>query len=944
MKKIVLLSSFLISAIYAHECKYSLNIEIDMNKGLLQGHGVIESDHPSMALLDTKANILEVKNASLSVDKNIPYLIKDDESKSVEVVFTHNFTPMGGDAILLENWYPKIDIMCKYETVVENRGYTTISEATKIEEKDGKTYFTFEHPLDKLNLIASKNYTKNSTLTKDGLELSTYLYPSDLNLSAKYLKKSGEYFELYKNMFGFMPFKRFSVVETLFPAGYSMPTYTLIGKQIIDKDYVFENSLGHEIAHQWFGNYVYSPDRGNWVEGITTYYADFLYAKNENRGAEYRKDMLVKYNSYVNHVNEISLIDFEHKTKNSKNAIGYEKSAFFFYMLEQKIGQKAFDAGTKMLLENNGFKVVTYENLREIYEKTSGMKLGDFFKTWVYEKGALDFSISNTALNFIENRYVLEFDIISNNKADYIPVSICSEDECLSTRIDLSKKRQRLELDIEPTKIVFDENYELFRKLSTQETPAVISKIIDGNSLLVINRADEKRFAAFTKIFQNFRYAETVTYDEIKNSNIFILGAKNELLERIVIPFKMEGDAKIELFKNPLNEANVIAVFETTKPSKTIFYKLQHLGKYSTVVFEDGNVVDKRVKESKKGIVYNIDGDSYALKPLPQKLNGVIDEIAKSRVVYVGESHTEFSSHLNQLKIIKAMYKNNPKLSIGMEMFQKQFQKYLDEFVLGKISEKEMIKKTEYFKRWKYDYELYRPIMLFAKENRIPIVALNIDREITKKVVGGGFDSLSKEQLAEVPSSINFDNEKYKEQLRGVYGMHQAERFENFEQFYHAQLLWDESMATNMVAFLQKNSDYSMAVLAGNGHVMHGYGIPSRAERRGITDYKIVLNLTNPEPEIGDYILYPSAVGTTKAKKLGVYFESDEKLHVKKIADNSLAQKAQIKEGDKVVAFNKTAVKNLYELKTELAFAKESVTLTIERESKKIEVEIEFKE
>jgi len=942
MKTVVLISSFLISTIYAHECKYTLNIEIDMNKGLLQGHGVIESDHPVMGLLDTKANVLELKNASLSVDKNIPYLIKHEGNKPVEIVFTHNFTPMGGDAILLENWYPKIDIMCKYETAVENIGYITISEATKIEEKSGKTYFSFDHPLDKLNLIASKNYTKKLHITKDGLELSTYFYPSDLNFSEKYLKKSEEYFELYKNMFGFMPFKRFSVVKTLFPAGYSMPTYTLIGKQIIDKDYVLENSLGHEIAHQWFGNYVYSPDRGNWVEGITTYYADYLYAKHENRGAEYRKDMLVKYNSYVNQNNEIALIDFEHKTKNSKNAIGYEKSAFFFYMLEQKIGKKALDAGTKMLLENYPFKVATYENLREVYEKTSGLELGDFFKTWVYEKGAVDFSISNTALSFVENRYVLEFDIISNNKVEYIPISICSEDECLSSRVDLSKKRQRLELDIEPTKIVFDENYELFRKLSMQETPAVISKIIDGNALLVINRADEKRFAAFTGVFKNFKYSDTVTYDEIKNSNIFILGAKNELLERIVLPFKMEGDAKIELFKNPLNEANVIAVFETTRPSKSIFYKLQHLGKYSTVVFDGENVIDKRVKESKKGLVYNIDGDSYALKPLPQKLGDVIKEIAKSRVVYVGESHTEFSSHLNQLKIIKAMYKNNPKLSIGMEMFQKQFQKHLDEFVLGKISEKEMLIKTEYFKRWKYDYELYRPIMLFAKENRIPIVALNIDREITKKVVGGGFDSLSKEQLAEVPSAINFNNEKYKEQLRGVYGMHQSERFENFEQFYHAQLLWDESMATNMVNFLNKNPNYSMAVLAGNGHVMHGYGIPSRAERRGISEYKIVLNLTNPEPGIGDYILYPSAVGTIKAKKLGVYFESDELLRVKKIAENSLAQKAQIKEGDKVVAFNKTAVKNLYEIKTELAFAKDDVILTLERESKRIEVKIEF--
>ena len=944
MKKLILLSSFFISTIYAHECKYTLNIDVDMDKGLLRGNAVITSDHPTMQLLDTKANISEIKGASLSVDKNIQKLLKQDKAKSVEISFTHNFTPIDGDAVLLDNWYPQVDMMCRYETVVKSSNIITVAEATKIVEEKGSTRFIFDYPLDKLNIIASKNYIKNSTLTNNGMTLSTYFYQNDSNLSQIYLKKSQEYFDIYKSLFGFLPFERFSIVETPFPAGYSMPTYTLIGKQIIDKEFVLNSSLGHEIAHQWFGNYVYSPNIGNWVEGITTYYSDYLYAKSENRAADYRKDMLIKYDSYVNLNNEITLIDFEHKTKNSKNAIGYEKSAFFFYMLEQKIGKKAFDNGTKMLLERYPFKVATYENLREIYEKTSGKELGAFFQTWVYEKGAADFSINNTALTFVENKYILEFDIASNNKADYLPLSICSSEECLSTKIDLTKKRQRLELDIEPTKIVFDENYELFRKLSTQEVPAVISKIIDGNALLVINRDDEKRFSKFTKIFKNFKYSDTVTFDEIKNSNIFILGAKNELLKRIVLPFNMQGDAKIELFKNPLNEAHVIAVLEMNELSKSIFYKLQHLGKYSTVIFEGEKVVEKTIKPSQKGVVYNINSGSYALKPVPQKLNDVIDEIAKNRVVYVGENHTDFSSHLNQLKIIKAMYKNNPMLSIGMEMFQKQFQKHLDEFVSGKIDEKEMLKKTEYYKRWKYDYELYRPILLFAKEKQIPIVALNIDREITKKVVNGGFDSLSKEQLAEVPDSINFDNAKYKEQLKEVYSLHQSERFENFEQFYHAQLLWDESMAKNMVDFMKKNPDYSMAVLAGNGHIMHGHGIPSRAKRRGITDYKIVLNLTNPEPGIADYMLYPSGIATQKVKKLGIYFESDDALRVKKVAENSVAQTAKIEEGDKVLAFNQIEVNNLFDLKTELAFAKKSSTLTLERDSKKIDIDIEFLE
>lgn len=133
-----------------------------------------------------------------------------------------------------------------------------------------------------------------------------------------------------------------------------------------------------------------------------------------------------------------------------------------------------------------------------------------------------------------------------------------------------------------------------------------------------------------------------------------------------------------------------------------------------------------------------------------------------------------------------------------------------------------------------------------------------------------------------------------------------------------------------------------MAVLAGNGHVMHGYGIPSRAERRGISEYKIVLNLTDPETGIADYILYPSAVDTIKPKKLGLYFESDDVLKVKKVSENSAAQTAQIKEGDRVIAFNKIEVGTLFDLKAELFFAKEEIALMLERGSEKIEVTIEF--
>jgi uncharacterized iron-regulated protein len=942
MKKTLLLVSILLSSLNAHKCNYSLDVDLDVDKGFLKGYASITSNHASINLLDTKAKILEIKNATLSIENNIPQLIKEDVNKSVNITFTHNFKPLNGEAILLESWYPKVDDMCSYETNIKNSDFVHIIESTTTKETKNAKKHIFEYPLDNLHLIASKNYVINSTSTKDGLNLSTYFYQKDSELSKKYFDKSKNYFNLYKEMFGFLPFKKFSIVETPFPAGYSMPTYTLIGEQIISKDFVLDNSLGHEIAHQWLGNYIYTPQSGNWVEGMTTFYADYLYAKKEGRAVEYRKDILIKYNSYVSSTDEIALIEFVSKKQESKNAIGYGKAAFFFYMLEKKIGKEAFSRGTKKLLERFPYKVATYKNLREVYEEVSGKELLEFFKTWVYSKGALDFQINNISLKYLENRYVLEFDTISNMKTGFIPLSICSGEECLSTEINLSKKHQTLELDIEPVKIIVDENYEFFRKLHIGEVHPVISKIIQNSAMVIIDKTDEKKFADMKHLFKNIKYADEVTFKELKENNIFILGANNSLLNQIVIPFEMEGDAKIEMFKNPLNNTKVVGVFDMQKFSKSIFYKLKHIGKYSKAVFENGVITQKSIKSSQKGVVYKISNESLAFKPQTQTLTQTLKEIAKNRVVFVGESHTKFSSHLNQLKIIKAMYKNNKNLSIGMEMFQKPFQTYLDAYIAGDIDEKMMLEKTEYFKRWKYDYELYRPIILFAKEKGIPIIALNIDREITKLVVSKGLDALNDKQRQEIPDSIDFSNKKYENYLRIVYSMHKSKRFKDFDEFHHAQLLWDESMAQNMVSYMQKNPKQSMVVLAGNGHIIHGYGIPNRVKRRGITEYITTVNLSMPEADIADYLLTPSMVTTNKAKKLGVYLESDEKLKVLKVVEKSTAIKAGIKADDIIIAFNGVPIKTKYDLKRELAFVKGSAELTLIRNMQQVKLTAEF--
>ncbi|MGZ3515481.1 MAG: ChaN family lipoprotein, partial [Thermodesulfobacteriota bacterium] len=137
----------------------------------------------------------------------------------------------------------------------------------------------------------------------------------------------------------------------------------------------------------------------------------------------------------------------------------------------------------------------------------------------------------------------------------------------------------------------------------------------------------------------------------------------------------------------------------------------------------------------------------------------IVARVADKKIIYVGETHNQFSNHVIQLEIIRDLHRRGKKIAIGMEMFQRPFQKVLDEYIEGKIDEREFLKGAEYFKRWGSDYHLYRPILLFARSKKIPVVALNQRQEMVDKVFRNGLDSLSEEEKKSLPSEMDFSDE-----------------------------------------------------------------------------------------------------------------------------------------------------------------------------------------
>jgi uncharacterized iron-regulated protein len=277
----------------------------------------------------------------------------------------------------------------------------------------------------------------------------------------------------------------------------------------------------------------------------------------------------------------------------------------------------------------------------------------------------------------------------------------------------------------------------------------------------------------------------------------------------------------------------------------------------------------------------------------------LIDELADKRVVLVGETHTRYADHLNQLEVIEQLYARDPGIAIGVEYLQRRFQPRVDDFIAGRITEREFLRATEYYSSWGYDYRLYAPIFRFAREHRIPVRALNVPPSLPPAVAKAGFEGLSPEQRAELPKQIEPASDAYKARLREAFEAHEASEAQ-FDRFVEAQLVWDEGMAESAAQYLDANPNRRMVILAGSGHLAFGDGIPERLRRRTGASYATVLGSEREiEPKIADYVLLSEDVSLPPAGALGIRMEeAGDGARIVSVGPGSAAERSGLRKGD----------------------------------------------
>ncbi|NIP50346.1 MAG: hypothetical protein GWN55_12445, partial [Phycisphaerae bacterium] len=216
----------------------------------------------------------------------------------------------------------------------------------------------------------------------------------------------------------------------------------------------------------------------------------------------------------------------------------------------------------------------------------------------------------------------------------------------------------------------------------------------------------------------------------------------------------------------------------------------------------------------------------------------------------------------------------------------------------------------------------YRNLLNFARDNKIPIVGLNVPKTLRRQVSMTKLEELDEDTRARLPE-MDFNDNYQKAMATAIFADHGNSQ-KMLDSFLRVQTLWDESMAESIVRHLQdKGPDQRMVVIAGGNHVRYGFGIPRRVYRRMPTSYVLVgikelvvpeekkgklMNVVMPEfPMVPyDYVTYTEYETLPGERvKLGVRFkEADGRIMVEAVVPGSAADKAGIKEKDYIEFFD----------------------------------------
>jgi uncharacterized iron-regulated protein len=294
-------------------------------------------------------------------------------------------------------------------------------------------------------------------------------------------------------------------------------------------------------------------------------------------------------------------------------------------------------------------------------------------------------------------------------------------------------------------------------------------------------------------------------------------------------------------------------------------------------------------------------------------------DLARRRVVLLGEVHDDPDHHRWQLQTIAGLYAAHPRLALGMEMFPRRVQQVLDQWVAGELSEAELLERSEWRTVWGHDAQLYLPILHFARINRVPVIALNVDRSLNRKVGEKGWAQVPRAEREGVsdpaPAGPEYTGllwEAFRQHAHGgrsEAGPGPGRNDPAFQRFVESMLVWDRAMAQRIAERVQRDDGVLLVALMGTGHLQDGHGVPRQLADLGVGDAAVLLpwdsssgcEAVTPQLAQALFGIEPrdDPDETRQRPRLGILLDQQPgEVRVQEVVDGSIAQQAGLRQDD----------------------------------------------
>jgi len=514
-------------------------------------------------------------------------------------------------------WLPLADeVMCGYELTVDlPAGWECVTQGRRVSsvESEGRvvTVWRAEYPSDGLTLIANRYHISREQF--GDVEAQVYLLDDDPRLAGVYLERTGAYLEMYSGMIGPYPYSKFATVENWFPTGYGMPSWTLLGGQVMRLPFIPYTSFGHEICHNWWGNSVFVDEQGgNWCEGVTVYCADYHYKELESPAAarEYRRNLLKDYDAYVHGGLDMPLSGFSGRHSGATRAVGYGKSMMVYHMVERMIGRDAFLAALRDVYASHRFTDASWSDFFAAFTRAGGRDLDDFRDQWLEREGAPRLELRD--VNRDGDRVTVTLAQAEPVWNVEVPIVFEGPGGEVERIVTLAAAEAEFHFDApRAVAVAVDPDYHLFRRLPSQEIEPTLSQVLGALQAVFELPPPSAPTAAAAQEFAKAwaENAEPVIVDAgtpTPEGAARILVNPDPATVAEMLPAELQlagglaflGGRRIDLERNDLvfaaqrpGTGSVDLVVMGSDPSRLsrLGSRLGHYGKYSYLVFPGGH-------------------------------------------------------------------------------------------------------------------------------------------------------------------------------------------------------------------------------------------------------------------------------------------------------------------------------------------------------------------